>query len=222
MGNWPLFDGLPGTQFGEERRLVRECRVNDGPCELGLAGRDAESIAREAGGDRSITLLLSVLRCDYEMLLDRLAVRLGSREAAIEALHDVYLKLRNDIAIGNVNSPRAYLYRMALNLTANARRKVDRMMIVDPSSLTSFADAAPDPEKVAIASDEFAHAMQALHELPYRCREIFLAKWRDEKPQAAIAAEFGLHKRSVQKELARAEGHIRRKLRRESRSHRDT
>ncbi|MFW2448503.1 MAG: sigma factor-like helix-turn-helix DNA-binding protein [Qipengyuania pacifica] len=59
-----------------------------------------------------------------------------------------------------------------------------------------------------------SRALQALHALPIRRQAIFLAKWRDEKTQGEIAAEFGLHKRSVQKELARAEKYLRKVLRR--------
>jgi DNA-directed RNA polymerase specialized sigma24 family protein len=57
-------------------------------------------------------------------------------------------------------------------------------------------------------------ALRALHTLPVKRQAIFLAKWRDEKTQAEIAAEFGLHLRSVQKELARVEAYLRKVLRR--------
>ncbi|HEX7820705.1 MAG TPA: sigma-70 region 4 domain-containing protein [Sphingobium sp.] len=56
-------------------------------------------------------------------------------------------------------------------------------------------------------------ALSALRELPVRQQQIFLAWWRDEKSQAEIASLFGLHKRTVQKELARTEAYIRRSLR---------
>src|SRR3546814_14328920 len=80
--------------------------------------------------------------------------------------------------------------------------------------LLEIPDDAPDQQTAALALDEMNRAMDALHALPTRQRAIFLAKWRDEKLQSEIAAEFGLHKRSVQKELTRVELYLRKVLRR--------
>src|SRR3546814_4265392 len=84
----------------------------------------------------------------------------------------------------------------------------------DLEELLEIPDDAPDQQTAALALDEKNRAMDALHALPTRQRAIFLAKWRDEKLQSEIAAEFGLHKRSVQKELTRVELYLRKVLRR--------
>jgi RNA polymerase sigma-70 factor (ECF subfamily) len=85
---------------------------------------------------------------------------------------------------------------------------------MDDAAVHEIPDGAPDQEAAALATDEMNRALQALHALPVRRQAIFLAKWRDEKSQGEIAAEFGLHKRSVQKELTRAELYLRKILRR--------
>src|SRR3546814_1455689 len=87
-------------------------------------------------------------------------------------------------------------------------------MTVDDFILALVPDIAPDPEQVAFARLEMERAFQALHAMPERRRQLFLARWRDGMPQAEIALEFGLHKRSVQKELVRAETFLRKVLRR--------
>lgn len=176
--------------------------------------RPASQSDFNASGERPVQQLLDLLEVDYDALLVRLTARLRSREAAVEALHDVYVKLRAEPAVGDLRSPRAYLYRMALNLAMNRRRSDWRMVNMDEAGLSEFPDAAPDQESAAIANDEIDRALEALHTLPARRRAIFMAKWRDEKSQAEIASEFNLHKRSVQKELARVEGYLRKILRR--------
>lgn len=169
-----------------------------------------------AGGD-PVKQLLTLLETDYLVLLTRLSARLRSPEAATEILHDVYVKLRSEPAIGELHNPRAYLYRMSVNFAKNRRRSDWRSVNMNDAALDEIPDDAPDQEAAIFAMDEMNRALQALHALPTRQQAIFLAKWRDEKLQSEIAAEFGLHKRSVQKELTRAELYLRKVLRRPKR-----
>lgn len=168
----------------------------------------------QATSQSPVEQLLDVLEIEYEALLARLSAHLRSSEVAAEALHDVYLKLRAEPFIGDLHRPHSYLYRMAVNLAKNRRRNDWRMVTMDDAELSEFPDSAPDQESATLASDEMSRTLQALHTLPVRRQAIFLARWRDEKSQGEIAAEFGLHKRSVQKELARAETYLRKILHR--------
>lgn len=156
--------------------------------------------------------LLAFLETEYIALHLRLSSQLRSAEAAAEALHDVYLKLSANPRIEDVRYPRSYLYRMAINIVHNQRRKAGRAVSADDAITLLIADDAPDPEHVALATDELNRAITHLHALPAQRRQIFLARWRDEKTQIEIASEFGLHKRTVQKELERAERYLRKKL----------
>src|SRR3546814_9731496 len=78
--------------------------------------------------------LLAAFETDYLVLLHRLSHRLRSQEAAEDALHDVYLKLRSEPDIGEIRNHRAYLYRMSLNLAKNHIRAQSRTMTVDDRS----------------------------------------------------------------------------------------
>ena len=158
--------------------------------------------------------LLALLESEYDSLLRRLSAHLRSPEAAAEALHDVYVKLRSEPSIGDLRSPRSYLYRMAVNLAINRRRSEWRTVNLDVAELSEFPDSTPDQEAAVLAADEMDRALEALHSLPLKRQAIFLARWRDEKQQNEIAADFGLRKRSVQKELVRAETYLRKILRR--------
>lgn len=175
-----------------------------------LAGQESQDEHLRGASTRA---LLRVLEIDYTALLQRLSLRVGSKEAAAEALHDTYIKLRSGPDIGQVRSDRAYLYRMALNLARNRRRNEARIVPFATAAFVDLPDAAPSQERVVAAEQEVAFAITALRSMPLKRQKIFLAKWRDNKSQAEIAAEFGMHKRSVQKELAKAEASIRAILR---------
>uniref|UniRef100_UPI002FD88856 sigma factor n=1 Tax=Brevundimonas bullata TaxID=13160 RepID=UPI002FD88856 len=60
-----------------------------------------------------------------------LSARLGSREQARDALQDAYVKLSSSGPQDEVRHPTAYLYRMALNIAANARRRDRRLLCFD-------------------------------------------------------------------------------------------
>lgn len=153
--------------------------------------------------------LRNLLEAEYDLLLVRLSGALRSPDAATEALHDAYLKLGSGAAIGEVRKPLAYLYRTAINLAKNRRRHEKLFTPADAAAVAGLTDDAPDPERAAGARLALARVLDALETLPTQRRDIFLAAWRDDKTQAEIAAAFGLHKRTVQKELARAERHLR-------------
>lgn len=154
--------------------------------------------------------LRDLIRAQYNDLVRRLTRRLGSAEAAQEALHDTYLRLERGGVLGPVASPRAYLLRMATNLASN-RRRADRRLLsaAEISELLDLADEAPGPERTAQARADVQRVLKALDGLPATRREIFLASWAERLPHPEIAARFGLHLRTVQKEVRRAELYLR-------------
>jgi RNA polymerase sigma-70 factor, ECF subfamily len=159
--------------------------------------------------DASRALLRNLLQSQYADLVRRLTRRLGSSDAASEALHDTYLRLERGAEIGPVASPRAYLLRMAANLASN-RRRADRRLLtaIEISALVDLPDAAPDPERTAQARADVRAVLRALEALPAVRRDVFLASWAERQPHAEIARRFGLHLRTVQKEIQRAEAHL--------------
>lgn len=175
----------------------------------GALGSDYVHMVAGAGSRDSAADLLAALEQDYAVLLIKLSAYLRSPDAAADALHDTYVKLRSQPPVADLRQPRAYLYRMAINLALNSRRKDIRAIPKVMSEFEDLSDCAPDPERSALAIREMEQMFAALHALAPRSRAIFLARWRDEKTNEEIAATFGIHKRSVQKDLARTELHLR-------------
>ena len=92
-------------------------------------------------------MLFRSLEQDYAALLIKLSAYLRSPDAAAEALHETYVKLRSQPPITDLRQPRAYLYRMAINLALNSRRKDIRTVTKVMSEFEALPDGAPDPER---------------------------------------------------------------------------
>src|SRR3546814_5308305 len=75
-------------------------------------------------GQSPVDQLLALLETEYVVLLTRLSAHVRSPDVAAEIIHDVYVKLRSEPAISEIHTPRAYLYRMAVNFAKN--RKIGR------------------------------------------------------------------------------------------------
>lgn len=169
-----------------------------------LAGTGrAEAEAGTNAGDQ-LQRLKGALEFHYPALARRLSRTLRSRERALEALHEAYVKLSGGPAIGEVRNPLHYLYRMTINLARNASAKDERSRAAGPDMIDRLVDEAPGPERTAIAVHDLGKLLDALASLPNQRRVIFLARWRDNQSATEIAGHMGLHRRTVQKELAKA------------------
>lgn len=159
--------------------------------------------------DISRHALREALQANYEELRRRLTRRLGSKDAATAALHDVFVRIEQGSTIGLVERPLSYLYRMAMNAALNRRRaERDLLSASDIAELVNMPDDEPGAERAVSARHDVEIVLKALEELPALRREIFLAAWLDRKTQVQIAAEFRVHKRTVQKEIDRVKAYL--------------
>jgi RNA polymerase sigma-70 factor (ECF subfamily) len=149
--------------------------------------------------------LRELLVRDYAKLKSRLVRRLGSSDAATEVLHEVYVRLGVAEATAAVRNPDAYLYRVALNVAADARdadrRWVDKAEI---EALRHRDDHELDPEEIFHARQEWKTLLAALDQLPPRRRAVFLAARLEELPHREIAKRFDVSIDTVDRELKRA------------------
>jgi len=149
--------------------------------------------------------LLSALIEGYDELKRRLARRLGSTELAGEALQDTFLRLECGNEVGAVQSPRAYLFRTALNLATNRRVAESRRLTTSEiDALMEIPDESPDPARIAESRSEVAALSRVLLRLSARQRDIVLATFVDELPVQEIARRHRVSVRRIQLELREA------------------
>jgi RNA polymerase sigma-70 factor (ECF subfamily) len=152
--------------------------------------------------------LRQLLVDQYDDLRRRLTKRLGSIDAAHEALHELYLRMDRPGSLGTVRRPAAYLLMIAVNLTRDRWRTENRRsQRVDIDALYEIIDENPGPDQVVEGRQTFAALTRALGELTPRQRTIMVAVRFEQLPQAEIARRLDISTRLVQLELQRALKH---------------
>ncbi len=149
--------------------------------------------------------LLRALIDGYDELKRRLARRLGSTELAGEALQDTFLRLECGNDVGVIQSPRAYLFRTALNLATNRRVAESRRLTTSEiDALLEIPDDSPDPARIAESRSEMAALSRVLGQLSARQRDIVFATFVDELSVHEIARRHRISTRRIQVELREA------------------
>ena len=157
--------------------------------------------------------LLDVLVAGYDSFHEKLSRRLGSDMQARDALHNVYIRLNRGDAI-TADSPRAYLFRMALNAATDdmrSERRTSRLKDVD-AMILDLPDNGADPLRAAAARQEVRLLEQALEELTPRRRTILLESRLHGRKLAHIAEKLNLSQRMVEIELKHAVSHCAERL----------
>ena len=138
----------------------------------------------------------------YDELRQRLRQRLGSPQLAEDALHETWLRIETLRDGTVVRHPAAYVFRIALNVAEEQRRKQARVMNLDEvEDLYAMADEMADPAREALGEQEIELFRRALAELPRRRRAIVTAARLVDTPHADIARRHGVSLRTVEKEL---------------------
>jgi RNA polymerase sigma factor (sigma-70 family) len=150
-------------------------------------------------------LLRGVLAERYEELKGRLTRYFGSEELASESLHETWLRLYRAGSPASVESPPAYLLRIAANIARDRLRAENRRARrSEVAAVLGIADPMPGPDRTAQARLELAALERAIRDLPERSRTILLASRLEGLTHQAIADRLGISKRTVQYELERA------------------
>jgi RNA polymerase sigma-70 factor (ECF subfamily) len=143
-------------------------------------------------------------------LLRFMQLRGVSADEAEDMAQDLYLKLE-DLNVGTIAEPRAYLYRMADNLLLDRRRTAIRRVRREELWSQAGTDLRASPADPATAADEALIARQrlqivesALASLPERTVEIFRRFRVEGERQRQIAADLGISVSAVEKHLQRA------------------
>lgn len=155
--------------------------------------------------DTTRARLRSTLVEHYDRLRSRLAGKVGSRDLASEALHEMWIKLSEGGDLSPVADPNAYVYRGALNAAHDletARRRI--LGHIEVQEILELPDEAPRADRIAEAKSELAALQKALRQLKPRQREIFVAAMYEGAEHDALAERYDISVRMVQMELRTA------------------
>lgn len=166
----------------------------------------------------SISSLRTLLLAEYVDFDRRLTRRLGSPDLASEALNETYLRLERMRELGQVRSPKAYLFRIALNIAADRRRAEKRRLTSgEVDALLDIPDDRPDAARVIEDRSEINLLKRAIAELPERRRRVLMLSRIEGMPNREIATLLGVTVRTVETDLKQAVEHCADRLKRPTR-----
>lgn len=149
----------------------------------------------------------ALYRAHHGALVAYLQCRLNSRADAQEIAQEVYVKLLAMEDIGHIDSPRAFLYRMATNLSVDYLRKRTVRANQPADVPEDDIQATPLPEQHAWALQQWKRVQQALRELPAKTSRAFVLHVVEGREFAAVAREMKLSERMVRYHVSHALAH---------------
>ncbi|WP_050465559.1 RNA polymerase sigma factor [Herbaspirillum autotrophicum] len=166
-------------------------------------------VVQEAPAAYDGASLRAFLVANYGRLYRRLLCYLGCPERASDSLHDAWLRLGETTLTAHINSPEAYVYRVACNLATDQLRhhRPWQYSSAAEAELETQADPAAGPEQMAEARSELGALERALQSLPRRHRDVLLSLRLDETSRHEVARQFDISLRSVDTILRQALDH---------------
>jgi len=164
--------------------------------------------------ETTLAALQRLLLLRYDDFKARLTRRLGSADAAGDALQDTWLRLQRGESLATVRNEDAFLFRIAFNIARDhLRADRRRLSTSEVEVLLNIADDAPDAMRTVEARSEIEVLKDIMADLPARQREILLAARLDGLSRIEIAARFAISVRLVQRELQAAQDYCAARLR---------
>jgi RNA polymerase sigma-70 factor (ECF subfamily) len=149
----------------------------------------------------------ALYREHHGALVALLQCRLNSRADAQEIAQEVYVKLLAMGDLQHIDSPRAFLFRMATNLSVDYLRKRAVRSGQPPELQDEDWRATPLPEQHAWAMQQWKRVQVALRELPAKTSRAFVLHVVEGRDFAAVAREMKLSERMVRYHVSHALTH---------------
>jgi RNA polymerase sigma factor (sigma-70 family) len=144
----------------------------------------------------------------YDDLRQRLTRRLGSTDAAQDALQELYLRIHHFKRDDTVTNPMSYLVASAANLARDTwRTEQRRAKLTDIEAFYEIIDEMPGPDRIVEGRQSLAVFARSLQKLTDRQRAILVAVHVEHLSQSEIAARLKISSRLVRLELQRALEH---------------
>lgn len=160
----------------------------------------------------SFRSLTQALEAYYGELRRYLLQRTGSPAIADDVIQETWLRARTTGAVMPDN-PRAYLYRMVANVATDlSRRDAAHGRALAGVVEEQMATPAALPDSAAESRQVMRLLIEAVDDLPPKCREVFLLYRGRGLTMRQISARLGVSQKTVEKHIARAMLHCARRL----------
>lgn len=163
----------------------------------------ATADGQPAAAERHARAIWELFEAHNRALVSFLVNRLGNEAEAREVAQEAYVRLLQLHRPGTVSFLRAYLFRVAANLSVDRLRRRAYSERYDPVHDAADLTDSVQPEQQASAEEALDIVKHALRELPERYRRILYLDRVDERTALQIGAELGLGERQVRTYLRR-------------------
>ncbi|MEJ5976599.1 sigma-70 family RNA polymerase sigma factor [Novosphingobium sp. PS1R-30] len=191
---------MPGEAHGDEHRALAR-----GPSPLVRLKIWRYRRALAEGGDNADEDLAALYEAEAPRLRRRLT-RSATPDRAADLVQSAFLRL---LRIGRgrrdaIERPYCHLARVADNLAIDEMRRAEARATFVAIEEQGDHPAAADFQATLEARDILRRVDDAIHRLPDRTREIFLAHRFDDLTYAQIAARMGISVKTVEKHISLA------------------
>jgi RNA polymerase sigma-70 factor (ECF subfamily) len=142
----------------------------------------------------------------HEAALTRYLTHAWSNPADVPDLRqEIYVRVMEAAEKSRPLAPRYFLFTLAKNLIIDQRRK-NRVVSIDPSQESEWSSVLADevsPERRFGGFQQLARLIDAVEQLPERCREVVWLRKIEDLSQREIAARLKLAEGTVEGHLVR-------------------
>jgi len=137
-------------------------------------------------------------------LMRFLTCRLKSSQEAKEVAQEAYVRMLQLDEPGGISYLRAFLFKTAANLAADRLKSASRRGRLDQLDFFDLSDSAPSAESSVAAHQELTVLLEAIEQLPAKCRYAFIMNRFYGYELAEVAQRMGLSERMVRIYVERA------------------
>ena len=180
--------------------------------------RMVHGIGRLVGEELEVALVMATDRPgrlgqifrDWQLPLRRFLARrqLGSTADIDDIAQEVFLRLLRYDRTELIGHPRAYLFQVATNVSAEWSIRSSRSLPHDSAWLTELVDSL-SPELEMEKEDRDDYLRMAIEGLPPRARDILRLHFGEGMTYPEIAVSLGVTRKIVKRDLARAYASLR-------------
>jgi RNA polymerase sigma-70 factor (ECF subfamily) len=122
--------------------------------------------------------ILEAFETYYDGLLRYVEQRIGNAADAADIVQETYVHVRATEREAVIANPRAFVYRVASNLSIDylRRRAYRDQFVAADESMDEVASSDPSLERQLAGRERLDALVAAVNELPGRCREVFILR----------------------------------------------
>jgi RNA polymerase sigma factor (sigma-70 family) len=147
-----------------------------------------------------------IIRRHHGALIKFLRRRLSVADDAEDVAQETYIRMMKYEGSSELNSPSAMLFRIAVNVANDHGRSAVARHAAKHSDVQDFelASDMPSAERELLASQTFDLVLEAIEELPPKCRQVFLLSRASDMTYPEIAVHCGISVKMVEKHISKA------------------